>query len=139
MLFVSIFESRRSIEMANKEKAQETVRPWCSSHIFERRGERNSRQQRESKSEIYAGRLLLFSLLYARCIIVIKICFVFIHTHTHYFSDSAARQEQEAALRSGASCGPRQERRCASGLMPPPALQQHKGPDPGTQKINVTQ
>lgn len=63
-----------------------------------------------------------------------------IYTHTHYFSDSAARQEQEAALRSGASCGPRQERRCASaGLMPPPALQQHKGPDPGTQKINVTQ
>jgi hypothetical protein len=80
----------------------------------------------------------IFSLLYAYArrlhIIVIKICFVFLHAH--YFSDSAARQEQEAALRSGARPPPGGESASADVRLPQVCRQhsEHKGPDPGTQK-----
>jgi hypothetical protein len=97
---------------------------------------RNSSQKAKSETRRPAAFIFL-SFMHARgddgggCIIVIEICLVFIHGRARIisFSDSAARQEQEAQVRCDRARRRIRERAdvLRSGLAAPPHHSKHKG------------
>lgn len=113
MLLVLILGEPFSIEMVNKKKTHAFTRNSPPLVFTLEQGRKKLMAQQQSKSEIRRPAAFIFSLLYiyiyahgGGCILSSSkfvLCLYTRRGRSHYFSDSAARQEQEAALRSGAS------------------------------------